>query len=516
MGIAQAYIVAFIASFCTMVIEIVAGRILAPYVGVSIYTWTCIIGLILAGISIGAYIGGKLGDRFPRSRTLGWLLLLSGIATFVITPATDLVAGGLYPVSLVLRIFLVTLVLFFIPGCVLGTVCPVVVKLTLKNVENSGDAVGRIYAFSTLGAIAGTFLTGFALISWIGTRNTLIATSALLLFSASFWLLNKKRTIALYLIFVLISMIGLHRFVWSIPLGQKYYYFKESAYFTIRLSRGLSMDNRTVLEQLSLDSLVHSYTSLQNPFHMEYGYEKIVAEILTWRFPQTAHFNALLVGGGGYTIPRAMELYFPNAGIDVAEIDPEVTKTAHTHLGLPNRTRIRTFNMDGRWYVMNCSQKYDIIFIDAFNDVSVPYHLTTREFAGQLKSILRPGGLLVTNIVDHFSKGVFLPSYMKTVEQVFGRQNIGLISPYRDWENLGISTFVVVAGNGSLSLADMEKHVQATRKGSSQSIMVPDSVLNRFFNNPEAIIITDDYAPVDNLTARLFDEKYMYRISAKR
>src|SRR5512137_1752418 len=157
MSLLGAYVITFIASFCSLVIEMVAGRILAPFVGVSIYTWTSIIGVILAGISIGAYIGGKLVDRFPHRKTLGWLLLLSGIAALTIIPLTTLVAAYRFPLSLMMRIFLVTSIIFFIPGCILGTISPVVVRLTLKNLDNAGNVIGKIYAFSTLGAIIGTF-----------------------------------------------------------------------------------------------------------------------------------------------------------------------------------------------------------------------------------------------------------------------------------------------------------------------------------------------------------------------
>src|SRR5512135_3811270 len=93
MNIITAYAITFVASFCILVIEIVAGRILAPFVGVSLYTWTSIIGVVLAGISIGAYLGGKLADRFPGEKTLGLLLLVSGIATMLISPVTNLAAG---------------------------------------------------------------------------------------------------------------------------------------------------------------------------------------------------------------------------------------------------------------------------------------------------------------------------------------------------------------------------------------------------------------------------------------
>jgi len=173
MHIITAYIITFIASFCMLVIEIVAGRILAPFVGVSLYTWTSIIGVVLAGISIGAFFGGKLADRYPDTKTLGWLLLLSGIAVLSIAPVTSLVAAYSFKTTLMMRNVYVTSLTFFIPSCIIGMISPVVVKLTLRNVETAGNVVGRIYAVSTLGSIIGTFTAdSFSSQSW--ERGTLL------------------------------------------------------------------------------------------------------------------------------------------------------------------------------------------------------------------------------------------------------------------------------------------------------------------------------------------------------
>jgi predicted membrane-bound spermidine synthase len=144
--IIKANMVVFIASFCTLVIELVAGRIMAPYVGVSLYTWTSIIGVVLAGISIGAYLGGLIADRYPSPSTLGWLLFLSGVGALTIAPLTNLIGAAQFNTSLMLRILILTSAIFFVPACILGMISPVVVKLTLNNLDNTGNIVGKIYA----------------------------------------------------------------------------------------------------------------------------------------------------------------------------------------------------------------------------------------------------------------------------------------------------------------------------------------------------------------------------------
>lgn len=515
MTLLEAYIITFTASFCSLVIEMVAGRILAPFVGVSIYTWTSIIGVILAGISIGAYIGGRLVDRFPTRKTLGWLLLLSGIAALTIIPLTTLVAAYRFPLSLMMRIFLVTSIIFFIPGCIIGTISPVVVRLTLKNLDKAGHIIGKIYAFSTLGAIIGTFATGFFLISWMGTRNIILTMGIILILAAVFSgaLFKTKKSAIIFLIIASPCIWGINQFLYKIPLSDKTYLYKESDYYTIKITKTTSHDKNTPLEAMILDNLIHSYVALNNPLHIEYEYERIYADVLKWKLNKNDKFKSLTIGGGGYTFPRYMEAYYPDSQIDVVEIDPEVTKIVYNNFGLPKNTKIRTYNEDGRWYVMNCKEKYDIVFTDAYNDISIPYHLTTKEFMEQIKNVMNPGGILMSNIIDNFQKGAFLPSYIKTLREVFGQKNVYLISVSPDFKNTKISTFIVVAGNGSIDIKDFSDHIKNRMEGKATSAVIPENLMEEFLSNRYSIIIKDDYAPIDNLIAPVFEERFGYRRS---
>ncbi len=512
MSLMEAYVITFTASFCSLVIEMVAGRIMAPFVGVSIYTWTSIIGVILAGISVGAYIGGKLVDRFPQRKTLGWLLLLSGITALSIIPLTYMVAAYRFPLSLMLRIFVVTTIIFFIPGCVLGTISPVVVRLTLKNIDNAGNVIGKIYALSTLGAIIGTFVTGFFLISWMGTQKIILLMGVILLVAAllSGSLFKTKKAVAMFVIVALPCMWGVYHFLYKVPLRQGIFYYTESDYFTIKLSKTVSSDRQTPLRAMVLDNLIHSYVCLENPLHIEYEYERIYSDVLKWRFRKDEPFKSLTIGGGGYTFPRYMEVVYPKSQIDVVEIDPEVTRIVYDQLGLSKNTRIRSYNTDGRWFVMNTKDKYDLIFTDAYNDLSIPYHLTTREFLQQLKDVLNPNGLVMSNIIDNFQKGAFLPSYIRTLREVFGDKNVFLLSVSPDFKNTRISTFIVIAGNGNIDIADFDKHVKTYSQGRIASAVVPQNLIDDFLRTRHSIVIRDDYAPIDNLIAPIFEERFGY------
>lgn len=512
MSIGTAYVITFIASFCILVIEIVAGRILAPFVGVSLYTWTSIIGVVLAGISVGAYAGGKLADRFPDKRTLGWLLLISGIATLLIPPVTGLIAGYRFPTSLMVRILIVTSIIFFIPSCILGMISPVVVKLALKNVETAGNVVGRIYAVSTLGSIIGTFAAGFFLISWMGTRHIIMVMGLILVITAVAWgaLFRSRKPAFGLLLLPAFLLLGTYDTWYRPAVSDDTLYYKESDYYTIRVKQDEGEEDKAKLRTLVLDNLVHSFVNMENPLHIEYRYEKIYADVLAWRFSQDEAFRSLTIGAGGYTFPRHMELTYPNAILDVVEIDPEVTRVASAYLGLPNDTRIRSFNEDGRWHVMNSREKYDLVFIDAYNDLSLPYHLTTKEFAQQLKDMMNPRAVLLTNIIDNFQEGSFLPSYVKTLREVFGEKNVHVISISPEFRKTRIATFIVMTGNGEMDIRAFESFVQKRNSGKATSAVVPEQVLNDFVMKNYSVVLRDDYAPVDNLIAPVFEARFGY------
>jgi spermidine synthase len=440
------------------------------------------------------------------------------------------------------RILLVTTIIFFVPSCLLGMISPMVVKLTLNNLEKTGNVVGKIYAFSTLGSILGTFATGFYLISWMGTRTILLTMGIILILSALIFggFFRSKKNLALFFLFLFLSallpLVGLHvyattnpeefsfpispiesiktfyGYAFKPPLEEETYFFKESNYYTIKLKKSIKGNNGNSLESLVLDHLVHSYTDLKDPLYLEYEYIRMYEEMVRWQAKKRKSFKTLFLGGGGYTFPRFIEAKYPRAEIHVVEIDPEITRAVKKYLGVSENTKIRSFNEDGRWFVMNCKEKgtYDFIFGDAFNDLSIPYHLTTKEFAMQLKSLLKPDGLLLANVIDSFKKGAFIPSYIRTLEEVFGKGNVQLLTLTSDYDHIGISTCVVVASPQRLDMDDFVRVVKG-KGGEMTSHIMPQDQLQEFLKERYSVILTDDYVPVDNLVAPIFEERFGYR-----
>jgi spermidine synthase len=161
---------------------------------------------------------------------------------------------------------------------------------------------------------------------------------------------------------------------------------------------------------------------------------------------------------------------------------------------------------------MNCREKasYNFIFGDTFNDLSVPYHLTTKEFAFLLKGLLKPHGLLLINLIDNFKKGAFMPSYIRTLEEVFGKGNVHLITLSPDVDPIGISTMVVVASPQKLDLDDFTQTIQREAGQERVSYVMPQEHLQQYLTERYSVVLTDDYVPVDNLIAPVFEKRFGY------
>ena len=493
------YFIVFIASMCGMIIEIVAARILAPSIGVSLYTWTSIIGIVLAGISIGNYLGGRLADRFPKPTTLGFILLAGGIFSLIVLPLLKVLPEAVQTLSFIPQIIILTTAMFFLPCLILGMVSPVVIKLRLQNLAQTGNVVGKIYAVSTAGGIFGTFITGFVLIQWMGTRAIILLVSVLLVCMAlAFGKLWRAKAATLACLVLLLGIGGL-----AIPAkvtGTDIVI--ESNYNTIRVSDNVQADQP--VKVLELDGLVHSYISLQDPTFLAYDYLKVIADIATYTAQQNPNMRALFIGGGGYTMPKYLEKKYPQSTLEVIEIDPEVTRVDFAYLGLSPDTHIVTFNEDARQAVKKLPEgQYDMVFGDAYKNYSIPYQLTTHEFNQQVKGLLKSNGIYVANLIDKLHSGKFLRAYVNTVRQTF--PYVYLIPESATWEDDSRLTHVVVCSMQPLSPTALSE--ASVRAGFAPPVITPKDTLASWLNEQDNIFLTDDYAPVDNFVAALYLEQ---------
>jgi len=490
-----AYIIVFTASACTLVIEIVAGRILAPDIGVSLYTWTSIIGVVLAGISIGNYLGGRVADQFPRQRTLGLILLAGGTASLSVLPLVGVASNFFDGLSLVPRIVFLTFTLFFLPSLILGMVTPVVVKLRLRDLANAGNVVGKIYAVSNAGAIFGTFLTGFVLIQHVGTRSTLIFVAVVLVAMAlafgDVWGIRLSSMAPLGVFLLLAGFTYANGDLESDCL-------RESSYFCIQVSDAIE-DGRAV-KVLELNEMVHSYVAPDDPTLLINGYQQVLADVATVIGEADGTFRTLFLGGGGYTLPKYLEEVYPQSVIEVIEIDPEVTQVAFDYLGLRSDTSISIQHEDARMAVPGLPRgSYGLVIGDTFNSASVPYHLTTLEFNEQILELLTDDGIYAINVIDKLQSGSFLRALVNTLEETF--PHVYVLGDDANWEDDSRSTHVLVASSRPLSLADIAEATEQAGRSDPVSNFMPEDTFQAWLASGVNIVLTDDYAPVDNMLA---------------
>jgi spermidine synthase len=488
------YVVVFFSSACIMIIELVASRLIAPRLGVSLYTWTTIIGVILAGISLGNYVSGRLADRYASPAFLGLILALAGLASLSILWLNSVMKDFKPPAGfpLMLDVVIYIAIIFFLPSTILGGVSPVVVKLSLTDLQRSGTTVGKIYAWSSVGSIVGTFATGFFLISWLGTKTILIGIAGLLLLMALWFLAGRPwhktlpRSVGTLLVFAM--ALGLI-VAGGYPVSEC---LRETDYYCINV-KPKEVDGKQV-QELILDRLVHSYSNLEDPTQLVYGYEKTYAQVIAPLIERKPDLAAFFIGGGGYTFPRYLEAKLPQSRLVVAEIDPQVTLVAQEKLGLRRDTRIEVHNLDARLYMMDEVQpaSFDLVFGDAFNDYSVPFHLTTLEFDQMVARMLREDGMYVVNIIDGGKRGHFLRAYVRTMQQVFPHVAVIPVNP--EWRDSPRMTFVIAGSRRPLDFSKLQGEAQPLSETELAAYMALEAPL----------VLRDDYVPVDNLLAPVF------------
>jgi spermidine synthase len=389
----------FLAGAAMMVIEICAFRLLAPIFGNSVYTWTALIGVILIAFSAGGFLGGRLVDKFAHLSLLGWLLGGSAILTFLIPPlhlgfGESFSSSGMIGGSVMLSLFL-----FAVPGALLGAVSPAAVRLYSLTQKDThvGAAAGTISMLGSLGSFVGTFLSGFVLLSHFGVRSIFIGCGVLLVLLALIaFLLDRasaRKAGALAALALVSALIGSQAHEQP---GKDVLFVQESFYHRIEVSeQGTSPHKQRLLK---LDSTPEG---AMNPddgsLVMDYQHY--------WKLPllkdQPRMESALFIGAGAFGMPEALSREFPQAKVDVAEIDPQVIEVGRQFFKLTDHPRVTAHAGDARRFLNEqTGQKWDLIFGDAYNGRhAIPSHLATQEFFKQIVDHLTPDGVYIMNII---------------------------------------------------------------------------------------------------------------------
>ena len=384
-------VVVFSAGAGTLATEISASRLLAPYFGSSTIVWANIIGLILVYLSLGYWIGGKVADRRPEPRLLGWIVLVAALVIaalpFIARPLLDLTVQGLDTISVgaVVGSFFAALLLFAIPVTLLGAVSPFAIRLALADVNEAGAVAGRLYALSTVGSILGTFVSALITIPLIGTQRTMLGAAALLVLAAALLLGSRWQILTLGMAALLFVPAE------TIKATTGLVYETESAYQYIQVLQ--EPDGSRVLrlnEGVVNHSVWRANTVLTGG---EWDMFLTVPPLL-----DTPPKTMLVIGNAGGTTARAFGRLYPGVRIDGVEIDPKVTEVGRRYFGLGDNPLLHVIAADGRPYLNSTDKRYDIIAIDAYHQPYIPFYLATEEFFELVRDHLTPDGVVALNV----------------------------------------------------------------------------------------------------------------------
>lgn len=392
-------ITTFIAGATGMIIELVASRILSPYLGNSNLIWTCIIGMMLAFMSLGYFIGGKLSDKHPKRNLLSLFLLNS--ATFIsLIPMIEIYA--IEPISkinfsLPLLAIICSTITFGIPSMFLATASPFAVKLKDKDLEEIGGVSGRMSALSTIGSIVGTFLAGFVLIPKLGVKNIILLVVIVLVILSYLIYEDKDIKYTLKTIATLVILVSL------VLVGKKMFLQKHEE---------MVLDTDSEYSRIWIKKFTNNSGKEYNTLEVDMGYESIAsgeknltADYLKYydlfNYYQENTEKVLMIGGAAYTYPSYFLEQYKDKKIDVVEIDSKMTELAEKYFDLNTQNKnLNIYHEDGRRYINTTQNKYDCILIDAFKGLNVPFQLTTEEALIQAKRNLNENGIVITNIIS--------------------------------------------------------------------------------------------------------------------
>lgn len=472
----------FAASGAVLVLEILAVRLLAPYVGLTLETTTSIIGAVLAGIAAGAALGGRLADRMDPHRLVVGLLICGGLLVLLTVPIVRALGpsasegGNLAAVG-------VTFAALVPVAAVLSGVTPTVARLQLRDLRASGTTVGGLSAWATAGALVGTFGTGFVLVPLLPVSTSVLAIGILLVLAG---LLLGVRT----RVFKPVATTGAT--LVAVPLialavAQHSPCEAETAYYCVQTEPD---PENPQAEMLILDRGYNSDINPTNPSYLGFTYERWIGGVISAMGGPRAPLRAAFVGGGAFTLSRWLEAVRPGSRSNVLEVDGGLVEFDRKHLGLRTSSQLRATVGDARLTMQREPPgSVDVVVGDAFSSRTVPWQLMTTEWLGEVKRAMRPHGVYLLNMIDYPPLSL-LRAEAATLLGSF--RNVAMITvAAANGQPAGANT-VLVASNGALP---------PQRGAPADGARVfGRAAVERLVGG--AAPLRDDYAPVDQLETR--------------
>ena len=466
----------FVTSGCVLVLEILAARLLAPYVGVTLETYTAIIGTMLAGIAAGTWAGGAASDRLDPRRLIGPLLVAGGalaVASIPLVRGLGRTGGGEN------QAVVLAMAAFLLPAAVLSAVSPAVVKLQLRDLAETGSVVGRLSALGTAGAILGTFLAGFVLVEAAPTSTSIAVVGVLLLVAGvPLWVRLGRPAAGSVAAVVVVALVGTPLAVLAGDPCDR-----ETTYHCARIEDD---PDRAGGRLLLLDTVRHSYVDLDDPTHLEFAYTRAFGAVVEALAPAGA-LDVLHVGGGGFTMPRHIAATRPGSTATVLEIDGGVVDLVRDRLDLASVPDLDVRVGDARVLLTDIpAGSVDVVLGDAFGGLAVPWHLTTEEAATDIARTLRDGGVYAVNVID-YPPLRFARAEVATLRAVF--DHVALVTGASTATGDEGGNLVLVASDSPLDTGGLADAL------AGELVVVAGRALDGFAGG--APVLRDDHAPVD-------------------
>lgn len=489
-------VICFLSGAAVMVIEITAYRLLAPYFGNSVFTWTALIGVVLISFSAGGYLGGWLAEKKSEFTLLGWLLAVAAVLTMVVPAVFAAVAPSLADSGLIAGPLMISLVLFILPGIMLGAISPASVRLysLLGRDAHVGFAAGTISMLGSLGSFAGTMIAGFYLLSNFGVKSIFVGTGVVLLALAGVSFLMARRppstTLPVWVAGGMGFFLGLST---TEPVMANLLYEHNSFYHRIQVLEQGSQPNTN--RYLHLDSTLEGGMRVSDG-GIVLGYQEY------WQLPTMKPGfeikRALFIGAGAFGMPEQMSRRFPNAIIDVCEIDPSVIDVGRKYFKLDEFPNVKAHAGDARQFLRQYQgEKYDFVFGDAYNGIrQIPAHLASKEFFQLVRDHLTPQGLFLMNVISAVEgpRSELLGGMMTTLRDVYPQVELFAVGGRNDLPQ------------NCMLLGSTESWTRVFAESSYVPGSVPSTIASAYI--PPAhwpangVVFTDDLNPVDAIIAR--------------
>ncbi|MBQ4275403.1 MAG: fused MFS/spermidine synthase [Lachnospiraceae bacterium] len=499
------YLTEFFAGMSVMAVELGASRLLAPYFSSSQIVWTIIIGTIMIAMALGNIYGGRAADKNPNPDKLYariiiasvWIALIPVLGKYVIIFISGILIFTVNSNFLIIAGFVACMVIFVFPLFLLGTVTPSLVKYTVDNLDNNGKLVGNLNAANTIGSIIGTFVPTFISIPAVGTSITFLIFAAILLILCAIYFISSKISIkkikrlpVAMFIFVLCVIFG-HKSnfaFWQNDL----LYEGESIYNYLQVyedDRALYFSTNVLFGIQSIYLKEKGLTGYYYDFAMAAPYMSDIKE--------KESMDILILGNGTGTYATQCKRYFDtDLNITGVEIDDKITKLAKKYFDLPDDVEVITY--DGRAFLNATDKKYDVIMVDAYQDITIPFQMSSVEFFTEVKDHLKEDGVMVVNMNMKSSGKDSINDYLSdTICEVF---------PYAyTCDTFGVSNRELFASDNPDMIEVFRENV--AKEDNSQLIWMMgevDKMLVKYEKGEH--VMTDDKAPVELLGMKVIDE----------